>query len=290
MQTIRIVTEIRTTIQEVRDLPTLPTIAMQVMRITSNKESGINDLVEVIEVDVALTGKILRTANSAYYGVPRKIDSLKMALMIVGMEEIGNLVATASVLKVFPVRPGSSPFDLSRYWFHCAAVADLTLGLYENLGVAKPGGVYVAGLLHDIGRLVLHQYFNHHHIAIFERMKRDNLRPAQAEMAEIGVDHGHIGAWLIQRWNLPEEIITAVAQHHIRPEDSPIHGLSAVIDHADTLFYEMENRKPEELIEYLRDSEKWQAWLGARSVTIPTMVQDLYRRLDRANRLLEMLK
>lgn len=287
---VAIVTEIRSTIQDVRDLPTLPNIAFEVMKFAGNPTKGITDLVEVMEVDVALTGKVLRTANSAYYGVPRKIDSLRMALVVIGMDEISNLVTTASVLKAFPARPGGSEWDAAAFWFHSAAIAELTTGLYDALAVPRPTGAYVAGLLHDIGRLVLHQYFHPYLMECDTLAEKEGIPRHRAEQQLLGVDHGHVGAWLAQRWNLPEEISGSIAQHHIRPADAPTHGLSAVIDQADRLFYIMQGRAPEQVAELLRDDNAWREWIGSRGGTTAALVQALSNKMERATRLLDMLK
>jgi len=287
---LKVISEIRTTILEVRDLPTLPTVAMEVMRTVSDRNSSMSQLVDVIEMDVSLTGKILRTANSAYYGVPRKIDNLKMALVVIGMDEIGNLVTTASILKMFPARAGEGTFDVTKFWYHCAAVAELTVGLYDALALTKPGATYVAGLLHDVGRLILFQYFNEYHQEVEAVIKRKGVPPHVAEMEVIGVDHGHIGAWLVERWNLPQEIITAVAQHHIRPPDVPSFSLPVMIDRANELFYVMENNDEVHLVDYIRNNDEWLKWMDARGGSIPSVAQQLYRRRERAQRLLEMLR
>jgi putative nucleotidyltransferase with HDIG domain len=286
---VKIINDIRATIQDVRDLPTLPTIAVEVMTIAANRQSSVGDLVSVINVDVGLTGKILRTANSAFYGVPRKIDTLKMALMILGMDEISNLAATASILKLFQKSQLAKGFDISHFWYHSAAVAELTAGLYERLRLPRPSGSYVAGLLHDVGRLIIFQYFNSYHAQIDELISQ-GYPNFKAEIAVLGVDHGHVGSWVARRWNLPEDMVNAIAQHHVRAADVQMYSEPAIIDRADQLFYLISNKSSEETIAFLRDSEDWQSWLGARGGTIASFVQDMVHRLERASLLLELLK
>jgi len=290
LKKIAIITEIRTMIQEVKDLPTLPSIAFEVLKIAGKPNSSTNELARVMEVDVALTGKILRTANSAYYGVPRKIDSLRMALVVMGMDEISTLVTTASILKAFPTETGEDDWDPKYFWFHSAAVAELTVGLYDILKLPKPTGAYVAGILHDVGKLMLHQYFNQYWSATQTLVRQEGILEYRAEQQLLGVDHGHIGAWLIQRWNLPDDISNAVAQHHIRASDSPQYGLSAVIDFADRLFNKMYNRPSEDVVEDLRNDSDWRDWIGSRSTTTPTLVQELTERMEKASRLLDIMK
>lgn len=97
------------------NLPTLPEVAIEVMRLTQDTKSTITDLVRIVEKDVALASSILRAANSAYYGVPRKIDSMKMAVVILGMNEIVNLVMGVSVFKSFSGAEGGDDFDMGKF-------------------------------------------------------------------------------------------------------------------------------------------------------------------------------
>jgi putative nucleotidyltransferase with HDIG domain len=286
---ISIISEIRTAIQEVRDLPTLPDIALRVMKVTNDPNSSIPKIVEAMEQDVALTGKVLRAANSAYYGVPRKIDSLRMALVVIGMDEVSTLVSAASVLKTFKIAPGSD-WDAAAFWFHSAAVAELTCGLYDMLSLSRPGGAYVAALLHDVGKFILSQHFPTYHARVRQQVVSTGVPEYKAEAEILGVDHGHVGAWLIQRWNLPEEITSAVGQHHIRPSDYPKHGLAEIIDYADQLFYKLHGKNPEQVIEDLREDQVWREWIGSRGKSTPVLVQEMFTKMDRATRLLEILK
>ncbi len=285
----RIIEEIRKTIYEVRDLPTLPTIAHEVCRLIGDPNSSMVDLVEVIEEDVPLSGRVLRIANSAYYGVPRKIDNLKMALVILGMNEINNLVTTISVLNLFPQQSGKTTFDLNAFWRHSAACAELSVGLFEGLGLPCPSSTYIAGLLHDVGKLVLNQYFPEYLLTCINYAEEHHITLAEAELKLIGVDHGHIGSWLSKRWNVPDEITKAIAQHHVRPSDTHPYDLPAVIDQADRLFYVMEGRSTEEAVELLGKDSAWEAWHANRGRSTPELIKLLYERIERSLKLVKII-
>jgi putative nucleotidyltransferase with HDIG domain len=272
---------IRRTIQELRDLPTLPLIAVEVRRLASDPNKGVAQLVEVVEEDVALTSRILRIANSPYYGVPRKISNLKMAMVILGMREIINLVTTISVVRLFPDR-GGHPFDLQTFWKHSAATAELTSGLVEALRIPSSGSAYIAGLLHDIGKLVLSQFFRDQFVQSMNLSQEQKIPLPEAELRVIGVDHGHVGSWLIQRWNIPEEIGQAVAQHHIRPPTAPAHSLPVVIDWADRIEHLFENRTVEEVTAELAGNPHWLSWYGEQRTLLPDLVSRFKVRLDRS--------
>lgn len=284
-----IINQIRITLDEIRDLPTLPSVAQEAHRIIADPNSNMSDLVRIIETDLALTSRILRISNSAYYGVPRKIDNLKMALVILGMKEINNLVITISVMRLFPTDSEYTTFDIPRFWKHSAICAELTVGLYEGLRMHPPSSAYITGLLHDIGKLILAQYFFDYFLECLRMAVDEELSLAESEIEILGIDHGHIGSWLTKRWNIPDEINEAIAKHHLRPADSPRFDLSAVVDWADRLFYLMEGRSPTEVAMLLEKDPDWNAWKGGAGFPTNRLVSMLYERLNRSLTLINIL-
>lgn len=284
------IAEIRRTIQEMGNLPTLPNVALEVIRLSREANSSIADLVEILEEDIALTSKILRAANSAYYGVPRKIDTVKMAVVILGMNEISNLVIGTSVVNTMVVDdPELGGFNIKEFWRHSAACAEFSVALYEMLGVTRPGGAYVAGLMHDLGKMILFQYFKDYFKEIVQLSASKKISSTEAELEIIGVDHGHIGSWLIQRWNLPEDIIESVAQHHIRPPDTPETHLAVFVEWADRLFYILDGKTVETVCEQLGKNEEWQNWSLSARKPVDKLVTVLKDRLERALKLTDIL-
>ena len=284
----QMVEQIHRTIQELRDLPTLPAIALEVRRLAADPNINMGDIVAVIEEDVALTSRILRIANSAYYGVPRKIDNLKMALVILGMTEISNLVLTITVLKMFPGKT-THTFDMMGFWRHSAVCAEVTVGLYQGLGQRPPTSAYIAGLLHDMGKLVLDQHFNEAYTRCIQRSRNENLRLVDAELSVLGVDHGHVGAWLCRRWNLPEEIVEAVAQHHIRPAATSSEALAVYIDWADRISHLMEENADDAMRSVLVKDHQWSDWSRLPETKTISMVDKLRDRLSRSLTMINLL-
>jgi len=286
----QVISEIRTVIQDVRDLPTLPSIAVEIRRLVDDPNSNISNMVEVVDQDMALTSRILRIANSAYYGIPRKIDNLKMAMVILGIREVVNLVTSISVLRMFQDQHTDDNFNLPEFWRHSALCAELTVGLYKGLGIALPSSAYIAGLLHDIGKMVLNQYFPDYQNASMQYAEENNLRIVEAEVKVLGIDHGHIGSWLTKRWNIPEEIIGAIAQHHIRPPDSSRYGLPAIIDWADRLFYIIDKNSLNESFEVLKNNSQWEAWRDKDVHSTKKILDILYKKWERSLTLIELIK
>ncbi len=285
----KIIEEIHRTIKDVNDLPTLPNIAEEARRLVNDPNSNMFDLVKVIEEDVALTGRILRISNSAYYGIPRKVDNLRMALVILGMNEIGTLVTTISVLKMFQDQEEVEGFNLREFWRHAAVSAELTVGLYEALGLPCPSGAYISGLLHDIGKLVLNQYFKEYFIACLKLSTQQNLTHAEAEKQLLGIDHGHIGAWLTERWNLPDEITSSIAQHHYRSSSTPADSTAVFVDWADRLSYILDGHSVNEVSDILYGNPEWMNWIGSMGATTDQLVNFLQEKVKRSVHLIEQL-
>ena len=284
-----IITEIHSTLQNLQDLPTLPNIAIETRRMVNDPSFSMNKLTRLIESDLALTGRVLRVANSAYYGIPRKVDNLKMALVILGSKEISDLVTTISILRIFDKSTISEDFNIKEFWIHSAGVAELTVALFEGLRMVVPGSAYTAGLLHDIGKLILNQYFTEYHTACLVYSAEKKIRIVEVEVELLGIDHGHIGSWLTKRWNVPDDITDAIAKHHIRPPDSNKYSLPVFIDWADRLYYVLIKRDREKAKKLLSKSQGWQKWLGDKSHLSEKIIELLYDKYDRATTLVNLL-
>ena len=285
-----IIADIRSVVQDVRDIPTLPTVALEVRRLVDDPSSSISDLVDVIQQDIALTGRILRISNSAYYGIPRKVDNLKMAIVILGVREVVNLVTSVSVIQMLQEQDVPESMDVREFWVHCATCAELTLGLYKGLKLNVPSSAYIAGLLHDIGKLILNQHFQEYQEACVKYAVENKVRTVDAEVKILGVDHGHIGSWLTQRWNIPDDITEAVAQHHIRPPDSPKTGLPTIIDWADRLYYLMKDRDRDETLRVLKAAQNWKSWYDETQTSTSRVVDILFDSWERSMELIRILQ
>lgn len=234
--------EVKDRIVAAGDLPTLPTIAIEVSRLASNPLTGMSDIVRIIRNDPSLTAKILRVANSAFYGMPRRIESLNMALVVLGMRELNNLVTCITVLKTFPGAVGATEFDRHSFWEHSAGCGELARVIAARLRLRFHGVEFTAGLLHDIGKIVLDQYVHAEFVAALVLSRREGLSPVEAEQRTIGADHAEIGAWLAERWLLPLSIVESIRYHH-RPEQAAHHAsLSAVVRLGDLFAKVLQDR------------------------------------------------
>jgi HD-like signal output (HDOD) protein len=261
-------------------------LATEIQKLISDPKTCQSDIAAVIKQDMTIASRILRIANSTYYGIPRKIDNLKTALVVLGMNEISRLITTILTINLFKE---DENFDMKAFWLHGTACADLNVGLYTVLRLKCPTSAHVAGLLHDIGKVILFKYLPEYFDQCVNYMNEKGGRMVDAEIAVLGIDHGHIGSWLIKKWNIPVEISDTLARHHIRHFDSPIYCLPYVTDWSDRLFYIFKDHSEEEAIEFLSNDKKWLEWVDGRILNNEAAVKKLYGIYERSSLLLSLL-
>lgn len=195
-------------------LPTLPTVTYQLLKVVNDPDSDADEISKVIKYDPALTANILRAANSAYLGFSKPVSTLADATTRLGTKWIVQLALSSMVHSNIqkPVRGyGLEGLEL---WQHSAAVAIMSDALCVQVNVANNGTIYTAGLVHDVGKLVLEQLVGDRLEEIERAVAEDNMSFEQAERHVIGLDHTEAGALILGHWNLPEVIIEAVRWHH----------------------------------------------------------------------------
>jgi len=205
-------------IEEIEDLPTLPDIVNLVFAIANDPNSSAEDLAKVIKSDPALTAKILRHANSPYYGFPKRISSIKHAIALLGFKGTRALALSASI---FDQLDGKAAIDFKEYWNHsfkCATLAKLI-----SLGCARgsPEKTFIAGLLHDVGKVMLATSMPGKYGKL-RSMQTDEMTPLETEEELLGLTHAEVGFLLGEHWDLPSELTNAIRYHH-RPttENAP---------------------------------------------------------------------
>ncbi|MBN98439.1 MAG: HD family phosphohydrolase [Gemmatimonadetes bacterium] len=195
-------------------LPTLPTVITQMIGLIDNPQTSARDVSQLIATDQALTAKILKLANSAFYGFPREISTVNHAVVVLGFETVRSLGLSVSVLERFAGGTSNSPFDRQKFWEHSIACGIAARMLAGKFRYRIHGEAFAAGILHDIGKLVLSQYFTDEFIEIIELMRTQNLYIGKAEEMVLGVTHAEVGSWLAERWNLPNQLVDTIAYHH----------------------------------------------------------------------------
>ena len=237
-----------TLIARLQSIPTLPTVALRVMEITANPKSSANDLMDIISPDVSLTSKILKIANSPFYGLTREISSLQHAVTVLGFKEIRNLVISTVAFDSFKNLGKNNKFDINKFWrhsFYCA-IAAKTIAVDMKIESSE---LFVAGLVHDIGKLAMYITFPGEFMMQAEIMNPLKIKYTafEAEKDVFGMTHDEVGMKLLKKWMFPESLLTAVGYHH-RPQEADKKSNFPMIVHvADILthVYEMQDEAEE---------------------------------------------
>jgi len=197
---------------DIRQLPSLPAVVSELITTLESEAAGVDQLAAGIGKDQSLTARALRVANSPFYGVQHKVASVHDAIVILGYRAVASLVTAASVTGFFSP-PADAAFDLTRFWRHGIGAALCARALARHCGV-EPEAAFTAGLLHDIGVLVLLTTRPEHYAAVLEHRARQDCELVAAERELLGFDHARVGEALALRWHFPAEIARGVALHH----------------------------------------------------------------------------
>jgi putative nucleotidyltransferase with HDIG domain len=222
-------------ILNIGNLPTLPKVATEVMSMAADPEVSIKEIASVISKDPSLSAKILKVANSAFYGLTQRIASIQLALVVLGLNKIKNLVVGVSVFKTFPIKPGIPAFDREKFWEHSAGCGQIAKILAGLLGCGMEGEEFVAGLLHDIGKIILDQFFHDEFVRVTVLTSQENIPMIEAEEEVLGTTHAEIGSWLAEEWKLPLILVEAITHHH-EPEKAVLNPILTSLVRLSDLF------------------------------------------------------
>jgi putative nucleotidyltransferase with HDIG domain len=213
---------VRAKIEErVSDLPVLPSVAAKVLEISRSPDTTAEQLAKTISLDGSVSSKVLRLANSAYYGFRSRISTITHAIVILGFNAVSNLTLSSSVIRMFGAGPEGQIFSRYGLWKHSLASGAAARILAEKQGLLPTTceQAFVAGLLHDLGKAFLDSYFPREWRVAVSKCAAESLETIEAEADVFGVTHTEVGALLADKWGFPDLIALAIAFHHSpRPE------------------------------------------------------------------------
>ncbi len=207
------------------DLPPFPIVAIKALQLVSNEKAPMRELSELVRTDAALSGEILRIANSALYGLRIEVESALTAMVLLGLDRIKSIVVT-SALRHYIGRSIEAPW-MRICWRHSLATALLAKELAKGTSTSEEVA-YTAGILHDIGRLALAMAFPTRYSEFILNPEPTSLELLEAERELFGIDHCEAGEMLMARWNLPESLVIAASQHHDLPRGEDPNVLTLV--------------------------------------------------------------
>ena len=198
----------------VQDLPTLPTVYSALSDAMAKPSSTAEEIAEIVSADQASAFRVLKVVNSAFYGFPGRIDSISRAVVILGFDEIRNLILATSVMDIFGKRDSALDFRPGDFWAHSIAVGLLTRMIGQAAGVVAQENLFVAGVVHDIGKLAFFELAEEEFARALSYAAERNCPIRDAEQEVLGLDHAQAGMLLAEQWRLPLSLKNAIRFHH----------------------------------------------------------------------------
>lgn len=202
----------------VEKMPAFPKSVQRILELSRDINCSPKDLVAVIEKDPVMTMKLLRVLNSAYYSFPRQITSVNQSVVYLGLNTIKNMALSFAALGALP-KDNAAGFDVQRYLLHSLTTASLARLVSQKfkIGNADPTDCYLAGLLHDFGKVVFAQFMPAEFKLALQKSNEEGISLRQAELELIGSDHTVVGAMLVEKWQFPSGISALIREHHLPP-------------------------------------------------------------------------
>jgi putative nucleotidyltransferase with HDIG domain len=198
----------------IKKLPAFSPTLVRLSSLVNDPDSEPGEFEAVVQPDMALTANLLRMANSAYFGLSRRIGSAHEAIALLGVRRVFELGAMAAVDAIVPDTLPGYGIDAGVFWCHSVAVAVIAERLSKERKLAPPTLTFTAGLLHDVGKLVISSFLAERIETLRSVLASGGLSLVTCEQTLLGADHAQIGADLGVAWNLPEDVVKVVASHH----------------------------------------------------------------------------
>jgi len=245
MTTATIDNKVKQVVGNIRNLPTPPIVFHQIQKVINDPNVSAAQIASILSEDPAMSVKVLKLTNSAFYGLSREIESVKQAVVIVGLEAIKNLVLSASVLDMFKGKDIDEDFQ-EKFWRHSLAVgfcARILARKVRSRGIIDPDSAFSGGLLHDIGKIILCCFLPDEFKAVVAEREKDKATESfELEEKVLGYNHAQIGAILSEQWKLPHRLTQAITFHHhpqLSDSDDPVSYFIHIANHlSKKVFYE----------------------------------------------------
>ncbi|MDQ7780019.1 MAG: HDOD domain-containing protein, partial [Planctomycetota bacterium] len=225
-------------IDKYESLPTLPAVVVRVLEVVLDSDSSAKDAAAIVASDPALAAKVLKVVNSPAYGLRQKVSTVGHAVAMLGFATLKGLVLSITVFDELLDKRIPIGLDKALYWQHSLAVGAAAKCLAIVSHYDLPEEAYVAGLLHDTGKVVMDFILKEEYGRTLDSIRQQNADPAAAELAMVGISHAEVGSRLLARWNLPQILQLAIKYHHeepTKPDDIPDRALqlAAILHVAD---------------------------------------------------------
>lgn len=222
------------------NIPTIPEVVQRIETLVNDPDSGTREIGAVVAEDAPLAAKVLRIANSAFYGLSNECVSTEQATTVLGIKVLKNIVMQVAVMGQFDHLQGSSVFSVEDFWSHAIDTAHLCSFLAQRArGKVQlaPEEFYVCGLLHDIGKVVMLDGLGKPYLTLAERSVTERQPLHLLETRELGFNHTEVGTLVASRWGLPSAVADAIRYHHGPRENVAASPVVALVAHANLMMH-----------------------------------------------------
>ncbi len=273
---------IRKTLENVSTIPTLSMVIEKISRLLSNPQTSAEEIGKAITTDQALAAKVLKLVNSAFYGFPGRISTITHAVVILGFATVKNVVLTASIFDAFSKKtPISASFDLKKFWLHSIACGAASQCLAKHIGYGEKEECFIAGLIHDVGKIILCNFLPEEFEAVVQNTVRKECLFFESEKEMLHITHEDLGGIVTERWNLPKNLREAVRFHHSPVVNGEFSTIAGIVQAADILVRAMDyGSGGDDKIPQMADA----VWsnLGFETLNLPDLLEDIDAEVDKA--------
>lgn len=214
-------------LDKIKHIDVLPTVITEIVKLSKDPNSSVADMERVVLTDQALTTKVLRLANSAYYGYARRISTISNATILLGFDTIKSIAMASTMSKFLSGSFKGYALDKNELWIQSQTCGVIARYLAQKTNKSNPEEAYIAGLLRDIGKTILNEYMIDEYKQVFKLTAEQGYTFSESEEHIFGFGHPEVGAKVAEKWNLPEVLVDAIQYHH-NPDDSPLEDKSLV--------------------------------------------------------------
>jgi putative nucleotidyltransferase with HDIG domain len=233
--TASVAATIRERVQQIETMPAIPAVFLPLMKLVGNSSEQVklDDVVRLVSYDGSIAGQCLRVAGSPLFGLPKPPESIKGAVLTLGLRRVETILLTCCLGQAFPAKKWA--LDPAVFWKHSLGCAMVCRKFTEKLAAADAEKAYMAGLLHDLGFLVNCLVFPNEFTTVMERACQEEISLGEAEQATMGFTHCQTGQALAEKWKLTDDITEVIAYHHTVEQSRKAQPLAALVHLSDLL-------------------------------------------------------
>jgi len=274
-------------------MPSLSTTVVKVLETCNDPRASANDLKRVISLDPVLTGRVLKLINSAYFALGKPITSLTRAIIMLGVNTVKNLALSFAILKNMKGSGSFHAFTTNQFWLHCLGVGVVakTLAAVNGHNPAEQEEYFVAGLLHDLGKLPLNKQFPEEYFQVSKIAKKENEPFYLSEDRLLGIDHCKVGEMIAQKWRLGASLIETLAHHH-NPDgcNDKSRDLVSIISLANHIAIELQIGEAGDCINKSSVPAQLQEKFGIENDDLSAFQETISTEIDKARIFLEIVQ